>query len=662
MRQLERKGDGWLVHYQTVETGLESFEGPTQTVAADVVILAAGTLGTTEILLRSKSAGLAMSDQVGQKFSGNGDVLGDSYGCAQEIRGVGYGPADPREMEAVGPCVTGAIDMRRQAVLEDGIVIQEFTTPGALSGLVPLALAKTASALGKYSPEGLEDALSMDELEVESLFLGPYEANTADTQAYLVTTHEGGSGQMKLQDDRLRIEWPQVGRQPIFERVNETLAEATRPLGGSYLINPVWSKLFNRDLITVHPLGGCVMAEESGAGVVNHKGQVFSGNAGKDVYQDLYVSDGSTIPRSLGVSPLLTISALGERTAALLAKDRGWTIDYTLPSRPTAAEDRPLGARFTETMHGDGFELNMTVVSGDLEEMLRNPNHKARVAGQIVAQALSAQPMEIVEGEFGLSRGIYRLTLSGAEGAKYEAEGHRQQREMQLTVRANAGGAVLAKATLRTSPTDLRQNLTTLRVTGAAGPADRLEATARLGRALAGELYEVYGGVTGARKKRPLRANAPTVQFLAGRGETLPRLIRYEGGSRGPLLLWAGPGISSLVFSIDTIETNLVEFLFARGYDIWLLDFADADDHRAAMARVQELTGSAQVQPVSPAWEASEPVELTLNTQEALHEVFGSTLALVGRHAAQDVYPKILGEIEAKAGGKRHEPSEARHR
>jgi hypothetical protein len=44
-------------------------------VIADVVFLAAGTLGSNEILLRSKSyGGLEVSDRLGKGFSGNGDV------------------------------------------------------------------------------------------------------------------------------------------------------------------------------------------------------------------------------------------------------------------------------------------------------------------------------------------------------------------------------------------------------------------------------------------------------------------------------------------------------------------------------------------------------------------------------------------------------------
>lgn len=43
-------------------------------ITADIVVLGAGALGTTEILLRSAKCGLKTSDQIGKHFSGNGDV------------------------------------------------------------------------------------------------------------------------------------------------------------------------------------------------------------------------------------------------------------------------------------------------------------------------------------------------------------------------------------------------------------------------------------------------------------------------------------------------------------------------------------------------------------------------------------------------------------
>jgi len=79
------------------------------------------------------------------------------------------------------------------------------------------------------------------------------------------------------------------------------------------------------------------MADDASNGVVNHKGQVYAGASGTETYDSLYVCDGSVIPLPLGVNPLLTISAMAERTCAIAAQDRGWKIDYALPSKPTVA-------------------------------------------------------------------------------------------------------------------------------------------------------------------------------------------------------------------------------------------------------------------------------------------------------------------------------------
>ena len=79
VRYLERKGDRWQVHYQLLESGRESFDSPTLFVEADVVVLGAGALGSTEILLRSKAKGLPVSNTVGQRFGSNADVLGFAY-------------------------------------------------------------------------------------------------------------------------------------------------------------------------------------------------------------------------------------------------------------------------------------------------------------------------------------------------------------------------------------------------------------------------------------------------------------------------------------------------------------------------------------------------------------------------------------------------------
>ena len=77
---------------------------------------------------------------------------------------------------------------------------------------------------------------------------------------------------------------------------------------------------------TAHPLGGAGMGRERGNGVLNHKCQVFDAAPGRGstaVHEGLYVVDGAVMPRSLGVNPLLTITALAERAMLHMAQDYG---------------------------------------------------------------------------------------------------------------------------------------------------------------------------------------------------------------------------------------------------------------------------------------------------------------------------------------------------
>jgi len=76
--------------------------------------------------------------------------------------------------------------------------------------------------------------------EMESLLLGPYHGAIKNTQTYLVMAHDDAGGQMVLENDRLRINWPGVGEQPIFERIADRLQQATKALGGTFVKNPIW--------------------------------------------------------------------------------------------------------------------------------------------------------------------------------------------------------------------------------------------------------------------------------------------------------------------------------------------------------------------------------------------------------------------------------------
>lgn len=641
VRHIEKKGSKWLVHYQLLESGREQFNSPTMVVKADMVILGAGALGSTEILLRSGIAGLPLSEHLGQGFTGNGDFLGYSYNSDQAVNGVGHGHRKPKGREPVGPCITGIIDKRATDKLEDGMVIEEGSVAGALGAFLPLGLSAGAAIFGKDTDPGIVDALEEKRRELESILGGPYQGAVRNTQTYLVMAHDDAGGKMKLQKDRLRISWPGVGKQKIFKKVSDTLHDATRPLGGTYLKNPTWSPITDHNITTVHPLGGCCMGADGASGVVNHKGQVFSSSSGKSVYKSLYVTDGSVIPRPLGVNPLLTISAVTERCCALMGDDRGWAIDYTLPRAAAAPPRLPpanqkLGVRFTETMkgffspkvkddfgegerrgkaEGSSFQFILTIITDDLREMIKGHEHRARIVGVVIAPKLSRKPLTVTEGVFNLLMDDpddpdarlmkYRMKLSSEEGKTFYFYGFKTVKNdpgpdlwadtttLYITVYKGDSieAPVLGRGVLVIKPQDFMVQMTTMQVTNAKNDRERLKALADFGNLFNRELFEVYGGVlakkTGfarvkPRVKRPLRMSAPELHLFNTEDGVTLKLTRYKGGDKGPVILSPGFGTNSLAFAIDTIETNCPEFLFANGYDVWLFDYRASPDLQSA--------------------------------------------------------------------------------
>lgn len=82
--------------------------------------------------------------------------------------------------------------------------------------------------------------------------------------------------------------------------------------------------------------------------------------------------------------------------------------------------------------------------------------------------------------------------------------------------------------------------------------------------------------------RRVLRAPAPEVHEVTATDGVPLRMTRYRGGPRGPVLLAHGLGVSGRIFSTDTIGTNLVEYLCAHGFDVWLAELRVSVDLAAA--------------------------------------------------------------------------------
>lgn len=532
---LEQRNGLWLVYYQLLNVGREKFDAPLMCVQANTVFLGAGALGSTEILLRSaQKGGLSLSSKLGQSFTGNGDVLGFGYNTDQPINAIGFG--EHTDIAPVGPCITSVIDIRNQPILEDGMVIEEGSAPGAIAPLLRGGLSAAAAILGRDTDTG--DWLEEEGRALKSWVSGAYSGAVNNTQIYLIMTHDDGDGKMSMDDNRLQINWKDVGKEPIFAKADDNLLKATAALGGTYVKNPTWTPALDMTLATVHPLGGCVMANDASGGVTNHKGQVFKGQSGTDLYDGLYVNDGSIIPCSLGTNPFLTISGFAERNLKLIAHDLGLNFNYDFPpiaSKP--ADTTSVGVMFTETMKGyfsvnektdfetgktkgktenSSLAFTLTIQTFDAETFAQNPDHEASMTGTVLAPALSSQALTVSEGRFNLfvqdvnneKRKLmkYNMKLHSVEGKTYYFNGYKDifndpgfdvwQDTTTLFITLHDGdstaAAVLGKGILIIEAKDFATQCTTMKALNGKTTIDDLKALATFGKLFAGDVWETY--------------------------------------------------------------------------------------------------------------------------------------------------------------------------
>ncbi|POR32224.1 Glucose-methanol-choline oxidoreductase [Tolypocladium paradoxum] len=294
--------------------------------AKKLVCFGAGSLGTTEILLRSRQLGLDMSDEVGAEMSGNGDMLGFGYNTDYEANAMAR--PDPAPDRPVGPCITSVVDLRDKRKLLEGFVVQDCA--------VPLALGPLMVPILEYLPDpikpsyGIVRTAAKAAARLGSKLLGPYfpQGSVSRTAVYLIMSHDSSQGSLALRNDKPVLSYSGVGRSESVSRIHGFLEAMTDAVGGNFVPNPAWTLLGAQE-ITVHPIGGARMSADGtgNKGVTNHVGEIFNGN-GTETHQGLLVCDGSVIPAAVGVNPFATITALAERSVELVAQKHGIAIDY----------------------------------------------------------------------------------------------------------------------------------------------------------------------------------------------------------------------------------------------------------------------------------------------------------------------------------------------
>lgn len=308
--------DGYRLHCR-LRSGPRGTTTTDRTVTAKRVVLSAGSLGTTGILLRSRAHGLALSDSLGEGFSGNGDNFAVAYNTDRVTDAQGFGTdSGPRSQLKAGPSITSVMRFGGdQPDLSKRFTVQDLTAPSALIDAFRLALAGIAAV---EHPDWHPDRVDRWRKDLEG-----WNADGAlnHSLGFLIMAHDSSEGRIVLdREGAVRVDWPGAPSERIYPEVDEILGAAVKRIDGTYISNPRWSSpLLGNNLVTAHPLGGCATADSAKYGVVDHRGRVFDPGGG--VHKGLYVSDGSVMPRALAVNPLLTISMFTERAAEHLRRE-----------------------------------------------------------------------------------------------------------------------------------------------------------------------------------------------------------------------------------------------------------------------------------------------------------------------------------------------------
>ena len=262
-------------------------------VTADRVVLGAGSIGSTDILLRCKHLHKTLpglSPFLGRNWSSNGDFLTPAY------------HGDRRVSPSQGPTITSAIDFLDGSVDNQQFFIEDGGFPDVLGNfLFERVDGEHKGRRAKILFGALQEILrGRDPLS----HLMPWFAqgiDAADGRLYL------GRKWYAPWRRVLKLDWDIERSEGVMDAIVDMHKKLAAATGGTPFVPPTWSVLKN--LVTPHPLGGCNMGTTSANGVVNHFGEVFG-------CERLYVADGAIMPEAVGLNPSRTIAALAERIAA----------------------------------------------------------------------------------------------------------------------------------------------------------------------------------------------------------------------------------------------------------------------------------------------------------------------------------------------------------
>lgn len=275
---------------------LDPIDERARSVRGRRVILAAGAVGSPRLLMMNRAALPGLSPAVGKRVSANGDALAMIRDADRAL--------DPSR----GPVITASIRVRDgDSPSGRGYEIQDGGAPVLADWMwESLDLPKVPWRMRRTILREIRGALlRRRDTNLSSELSEIFGDRSARLMPLLGHGRDIPNGSYVLADGRLDLDWSSKPSEKYYRGLEARFEEIAHALGGRLLKSP-WKRL-NRS-ITIHPLGGAVMADDPGHGVVDSWGEVFG-------LPGLYVADGAAMPGPVGVNPSFTIAAFADRVA-----------------------------------------------------------------------------------------------------------------------------------------------------------------------------------------------------------------------------------------------------------------------------------------------------------------------------------------------------------
>jgi len=306
---------GYVVRYMRHDSDAlkSATDAPTLELHAERLILAAGTFGTTELLLRNRRFFPSISPLLGHRFSGNGNLLTFAMHAMDEVTG------QPLRLEPWrGPVITSAIRVPDDPEKNlGGFYVEDAGYPLFLAWVLESARPSMLARLGRFAVQrrwahwSRSTTTNMGRSLAEAIGSGDLSSSSLPL---LCIGRDDANGVLSLRHGVLDVDWP-VGRPREYDERVRATARAIAAAWGAQLRDSPFPGLNRR--VTVHPLGGCPMGRSVHEGVADSQGEVFG-------YPGLYVADGSVMPGPVGANPSLTIAALADHFAdAMIEQTHG---------------------------------------------------------------------------------------------------------------------------------------------------------------------------------------------------------------------------------------------------------------------------------------------------------------------------------------------------